>query len=329
LSSVVAEPIKTTIKNNTNNDRNVMKILIFGKGYIGQRCADAWQEKGHETIVSPVRVTVVHDALNEIKQHKPDVVFNAAGVTGKPNVDWCEDHQIETIEGNTNLPIYLAAACQQTGVYLLHIGSGCVFYDESPHPDKKWRESDHANPRVVYSRSKYAADLVLSTLPNVGIGRIRMPIDWMPSSRNLIVKLANYPSIIDVENSGTVIEDMIEVFLQLMEKRAEGIFHVTNPGSIKHRETMEMYKEYVDPEWSCEWIDNEELVKRGLAKKGRSNNELTSDRLTELGITMRPIKEAMRDTMQKYAQAKKIQVRDGDENRDQCCDGGCGGCTCS
>ena len=310
-----------------------MKILIFGKGYVGQRCADAWREKGVEVIFSSVRVKAAKDAFEEIQKHQPSAVFNAAGVTGKPNVDWCEDHPMETIEGNTQLPINIAAACQRCGVHLLHIGSGCVFYDKSPHEDGKWREDDHANPRVIYSKSKYAADLVLAGLKGVAIARIRMPIDWVPSSRNLIDKLANYPTIIDVENSGTVIEDMIDVFLQLMEKKAEGIFHVTNPGTIKHRETMELYKEHVDPDWSAEWISNEELVERGLAKKGRSNNELATDRLAEHGIVMRPIKEAMLDTMKKYAEAKKIQVRETQEESQQvpvdCCGKGCcGGTDC-
>ncbi len=317
-----------------------MKILVFGKGYVGGRCVDAWRERGHEVIVSEVRVKSSQCALDEIRRHNPEYVFNAAGVTGKPNVDWCEDHQIETMYGNTVLPIHIAHACQECGVHLLHIGSGCVFYDESPHEDGKWRENDHANPSVIYSRSKYAADIVLSTLPNVAIARIRMPIDWVPSSRNLITKLANYPTIIDVENSGTVIEDMIDVFEQLMQKKAEGIFHVTNPGKIKHKETMEYYNKHVDPDWSAEWITNEELVERGLAKKGRSNNELAIDRLEEHGITMRPIHEAMEDTMQKYAEAIKIQVRDESKEEkvevdpccmpqdEGCCGGGCEGCDC-
>jgi GTP pyrophosphokinase len=33
-------------------------------------------------------------------------------------------------------------------------------------------------------------------------------------------------------------------------------------------------------------------------------------RLAEYGIEMRPVKEALRDTMMKYAEAKKIQVRE-------------------
>lgn len=280
-----------------------MKILIFGNGYLGNRCKDVWKD---EAIVSTVHVVSKHDALDEIRKFQPDVVLNAAGIKGKPNVDWCEDHQLETIQGNTLMPILLAQACQEAGVYLLHMGSGCIFYGDSPHEDKAWREDDFGNPRPVYSRAKWAADLVLSTLPNLGIARIRMPIDWKPSESNLIDKLASYPKIIDVENSVTIVDDMIDVFHQLLEKKATGIFHVSNPGTMKHRELLGLYKELVDPNHSCEWISNDDLVAQGLAKKGRSNNFLSNTRLAQFGITMRPVKEALRDTIQKYAEAKKL-----------------------
>ncbi len=279
-----------------------MKILIFGNGYIGNRCHDAWPD----SVLSTVHVSSVKDALDEIRRVEPDAVLNAAGVTGMPNVDWCDDHQLETMRGNTTMPLLLADACAQAGVYLLHMGSGCIFYGDSPHADKAWREDDFGNPIPTYSRSKWAADLVLSTLPNVGIARIRMPIDRVPGPRNLIDKLSKYPKVIDVENSVTIVDDMIEVFHQLLEKKATGIFHVTNPGTMRHRELLALYKELVDPAHTCEWISNDDLVKQGLAKKGRSNNFLASERLAELGIHMRPVKEALQDTMEKYAKAKKI-----------------------
>lgn len=280
-----------------------MKILIFGNGYVGNRCKDAW---GDEAVLSTVRVTCKADALAEIERVKPDAVLNAAGVKGKPNVDWCEDHQAETIEGNVLVPVFIALACKEAGVYLLHVGSGCIFYGDSPHADKAWREGDFGNPLPVYSRAKWAADLALSTLPNVGIGRIRMPIDWKPGPGNLIDKLASYPKVIDVENSVTIIDDMVDVFYQLMEKRAPGIFHVTNPGTLRHKETLGLYKELVDPDHSCEWITNDELVAQGLAKKGRSNNFLASERLEEYGIRMRPVAEAIIDTMKKYAEVSVL-----------------------
>lgn len=291
-----------------------MNILIFGKGYLAQRCKDAW---GDEAIITPKKVFTVADAEEEILTHKPDVVFNAAGITGKPNVDWCEDHPRENMLGNAVMPILLAEACQKHSIYLLHMGSGCIFYGDRTDHDPAWAEDDFGNPSATYSRAKYAADLVLSTLPNVGIGRIRMPIDSIPSERNLIDKLASYPKIIDVENSVTVIEDMIDVFYQLLEKRGEGIFHVTNPGTMKHRDLIALYQKHVDSDHSNEWITEQDLVAQGLATKKRSNNILASSRLGELGIVMRHIDEALEDTLKKYAEAKR-SGQDGGEGPDVC-----------
>ena len=282
-----------------------MKILIIGNGYLGNRCKKVWGEEA--AIVGARDIKSKEDVIKMLEEHKPDVVLNAGGRKGSPNVDWCQDHQDETITGNTLQPILIAEACQEQNVYLLHIGSGCIFYGNSSHPDKKWREADFGNPIPVYSRTKWAADLVLSTLPNLGIARIRMPRDSDPHPGNLITKLASYPKVIDVENSVTVIDDMVEVFYKLMEKRAAGIFHVTNPGTLKHREIIALYDELVDQDHKNEWITNDDLVGQGLATKGRSNNFLHSENLEKIGISMRPVGEAIRDTIEKYARAIKNQ----------------------
>jgi len=277
-----------------------MRILIIGKGYLGTRCAETWSD----AIIADKKVESVQDVEQLIDKYKPDAVLNAAGIVGKPNVDWCETHQVETIQGNTILPLIIAEACQNKNVYLLHMGTGCIFYGTSPHSGP-WTEDDYANPVAVYTRSKYAADLALATLPNVGIARIRMPIDYQSHPANLINKLAQYPKIVDVENSVTIVEDMIQVFRQLLEQKAAGIFHVTNPGSIKHKEIIELYEKYVDPSHSNEWISEEELVSLGLANKKRSNNIMASKNLGKYGITMRPIKEAIEDVLRKYAKQVK------------------------
>lgn len=275
-----------------------MKILIFGKGYVGTRLAGAWPE----AVLSEARIDDAVAVRAALDEHKPDAVLNAAGKTGSPNVDWCESHQVETYRSNVIGALTLAEVCQEKNVYLLHLASGCVFYGPSPDP-RGWLEEDFANPTAFYSRTKYATDLVLSRLPNVGIARLRMPIDCMPGTRNLIDKLSRYTQVIDVENSVTIVEDLISTCYQLMEKRGTGIFHVVNPGTMKHRDLLGLYKELVDPNHSCEWISNDDLVNRGLAVKGRSNCILQSPRLIELGIHVRPIEIALRDTMVKYAES--------------------------
>ena len=275
-----------------------MKIVIFGAGFLGHRLA---RDLPGATL-EPCDISDRAAVLEVLRRSSPDAVVNAAGKTGRPNVDWCETHQPETYHSNVVGPLVLAQACLERGTYLLHMASGCIFYGEPPRPEG-WGEDDFANPTAFYSRTKYAADLVLSRLPNVGIARLRMPIDDLPGPRNLITKLAGYKQVIDVQNSVTVVEDLVAVVAGLVERRATGIFHATNPGIMRHRDLLSLYREYVDEEHSCTFIRDEELVEKGLATRGRSNAILASTRLGELGLRMRPIGTALRDVMKKYALA--------------------------
>ena len=47
---------------------------------------------------------------------------------------------------------------------------------------------------------------------------------------------------------------------------------------------------------------DEDLVRRGLAQKHRSNCILASENLAKLGITMRSVDLALRETMKRYAE---------------------------
>lgn len=276
------------------------KIIIFGPGFLGTKFHDATEGSvlSKADIADPAQVRAALD------EHKPDAVLNCAGKTGKPNIDWCETNQFQTYRSNTTGPLVLAEACAERGIHLTHLASGCIFYGPSPDP-RGWKEDDFANPLSVYSRSKYAADILLVKLPNVAIVRLRMPIDSEPSSRNLINKLANYPKVINVENSVTVVEDLISAVKVVIEKRGAGIFHAVNEGTMKHRDLIELYNELVDPTHTNEWITDEEMMAQGLATARRSNCILQNTRLSELGITMRPIDVALRDCMEKYAAAWK------------------------
>lgn len=278
------------------------RILIFGAGFLGKKL-HAYLAG---SILSEAMIDDGAQVCAALGEHRPEAVVNCAGMTGTPNVDWCDANPLPTFRSNTIGPLVLAEACQELGVHLTHFGSGCIFYGPSPDP-KGWREDDFANPSAAYTRSKYAADLPLSILPNVAIVRLRMPIDSVPGPRNLITKLAHYPKIIDVENSVTIVDDLFEVIRQVIDKKAEGVFHATNPGSIRHRDLIRLYEELVDPSHTNEWISEEDLVRLGLAAKTRSNCILQNTRLPALGIHMRPIEVALRETMEKYAAAVRAK----------------------
>ncbi len=279
-----------------------MKILVFSPGYVGKKIVTGLQNAGHDIESIKVEITDLNAVHAALDASHPDAVLNGAGRRGIPNVDWCETNQISTMRSNTIGALILAQACFEKNIHMVHLGTGCVFYGESPDP-AGWKESDHANPQAVYSRTKYAADLILTELPNVAIVRFRMPIDSEPTPENLINKLVKYPKIIDVRNSVTVLDDLVTAVVGIIEKRGVGVFHAVNPGVMAHRDLMKLYTELVDPNHISDWITADALVSTGLAKRIRSNNIMQNIRLRELGIELRPIDIALRDVMEKYARA--------------------------
>ena len=51
----------------------------------------------------------------ELDAHKPTRVICAAGLTGRPNVDWCETNQAAVIRVNVCGTLALADVCEQRG----------------------------------------------------------------------------------------------------------------------------------------------------------------------------------------------------------------------
>ena len=278
-----------------------MTTLVFGAGFLGERLSTALPGA---VLARGVDIGDRAAVLAALRAHAPVAVINAAGKTGRPNVDWCEEHPIETTRSNVVGPLVLAEACAERGVYLLHLASGCIFYGPSPSAGG-WREDDFANPTSFYSRSKYAADLVLSRLPNVAIVRLRMPIDTVPGPRNLITKLAGYAQVVDVTNSVTIVSDLVGVVRALVDRRATGIFHATNPGPVRHAQLLGLYRQFVDPGHRFTLIGEDELVSRGLTTRARSNCILASSRLEALGVRMRSSETALPEVFREYAAGVK------------------------
>lgn len=277
-----------------------MSILVFGNGWIGNKFIERYPEARMSIVIAKSP----QDIEQVLETEDPDVVLNCAGITGQPNVDWCETHQVETAVGNTMFPIMLAQACAERGIHLTHLGSGCIFYGDSPQPGG-WREDDYPNPVAYYSKTKAAADFVLGPMPNTAVVRLRVPMDATPLSKNSITKLAAYSKVIDVSNSVTVVDDLLDVLYQVMEKRATGIFHAVNPQPLAWRDLLKWYEEIVDPNHKNEWINEDQLVSQGMAVKKRSTNVLANLRLPEIGINMRPTEEAVKATLKAYAEKLK------------------------
>lgn len=272
-----------------------MKILIFGQGYIAHQFLNAF---GSEAEISSVRIEDYSEVKKELELKKPDVVVNCAGKTGRPNVDWCEDHKMETLYSNVVAPVILARACEELQLYMVHIGSGCVY--EGYNDGKGYSEEDTPNfDGSYYSRTKAWSERMLKDFKVLQL-RLRMPFDSVPGERNFITKITKYAKVISIPNSISVLEDFMHAAKTLIERRSVGIYNVTNPGFITHKEILDMYIELVDPAYRYELFSVEEMEK--VTKAKRSNCGLSVQKLEDEGIHLRPVAQAVRESLVLYRQ---------------------------
>jgi 3,5-epimerase/4-reductase len=283
-----------------------MKILIFGaKGFMG----NLFLETFSGSVGSLVDIADQTAVRSELERVKPDVVLNAAGKTGKPNVDWCEDHKEETVRANVTGPLILLEECQKMSIKLVHLSSGCIYAGDNG--GRGFKETDPPNfDGSFYARTKAWSDQILSEFParpdgtgGVLLLRVRMPFDGSLHPRTLIGKLLKYSRVLDEPNSITYVPDFIDVSKQLIEKGKSGIYNITNPGSISPYEMMSLYKEVVDPTHHFERLSIDHLGE--VVRAGRSNCVLSTAKLESEGIHLKPVHEAAKEAMMAIAQARK------------------------
>ncbi|GJD12394.1 Trifunctional UDP-glucose 4,6-dehydratase/UDP-4-keto-6-deoxy-D-glucose 3,5-epimerase/UDP-4-keto-L-rhamnose-reductase RHM1 [Galdieria sulphuraria] len=220
----------------------------------------------------------------ELDSLKPTVVLNCAGLTGRPNVDWCETHRQEVIRANVLGMLNLIDCCFSRNIHVTNFGTGCIYhYDEGEHRyvsegGRPFKEEDPANFfGSFYSRTKAVAEQLALEYPNVLNLRLRMPISDDLSARNFIVKLTKYSRVVNIPNSVTVLHELLPVAISMSHRRLTGKYNFTNPGSISHNEVLKLYREYIDPNFQWKNFSLEEQAK--ILKAGRSNCELDVSKL--------------------------------------------------
>lgn len=273
-----------------------MKLYLLGKnGYVGGWILDHFSKlPDYEVVPLEVDVTNRAEVERTLEGVHDSVVINATGKTGRPNVDWCEDHRLETAKVNIDGAINACEVASAQGNYVIQIGSGCIF---SGTGEQAFTEEDEPNFfGSYYSQTKAVAEGALKEIPNVCVLRIRMPLQSKPSPKNLLDKLLQYSKILSVPNSVTVMEDFMPFLERVIEKRVVGVLNAVNPGAYEHRDLLELYKEVVDPSREFEYIGLEAFA--GMTKAGRSNCVLSTAKCEALGIAMPPVSESLKKVVE-------------------------------
>jgi len=310
-----------------------VKFLIFGRtGWIGGVLGKLVQEAGYECSFGTCRLQEREKVRREISESGATHVLNAAGVTGRPNVDWCESHKVETIRANVIGTLTLVDVASQLGVHVTNFATGCIFhYDDAigkpenvprdknlistAGPQSVFTEDDQANfSGSYYSLTKGYVENMLRAYDNVLTLRVRMPIDHdvEGNKRNFIYKIAHYAKIVNIPNSMTVLDELLPYSVELAVRGKTGIYNFCNPGAISHGQVMDLYKEWIDPDCSWKYFSLEEQAK--VITAARSNNELDCSKLWKEFPQMRPIRDSLIEFVFRPSQTEKSKLSKSAKN---------------
>jgi dTDP-4-dehydrorhamnose reductase len=309
-----------------------MIVLLGATGYIGQAFALELQRRGLPFAAlsrKEIDYTRFEVVLEYLRRTEPELLINAAGYTGKPNVDACETARAETLQGNALFPAMLAHACAVTSTPWGHVSSGCIYsggkvvtggververdlarpdlrshFERQPESFRGFTETDPPNfsfrspPCSFYSGTKALAEEAIQDTGRCYIWRLRIPFDEIDGPRNYLSKVQRYPKVYDNINSISHRGDFVRACLDLWERRAPfGIYNVTNPGAVSTRQVVQTIQRILKPNRHFEFWESDEEFYRIAAKTPRSNCILSASKLLAAGVRLRPVDEAIEDAL--------------------------------
>jgi UDP-glucose 4,6-dehydratase len=312
-----------------------MILLLGASGYIGGAFAAELQRRKisfRPLSRKQVDYSQFDRLLGLLQAEKPAFVINAAGYTGKPNVDACELDHASTLAGNALLPQTIAHACAAAEIPWGHVSSGCIFsgakislngqihaekdltrpdlralVEKSPEHIHGYTEADEPNfsfrnpPCSFYSGTKAMGEKAMAGIGRSYLWRLRIPFDELDSPRNYLSKVQRYAKVYDNVNSLSHRADFVRACLDLWQLRAPfGIYNVTNPGFVTTRQVVALIEKILKPARNFQfWADDAEFY-RQAARTPRSNCVLDVSKLLATGVKIRSVDEALEEALRNW-----------------------------
>lgn len=279
-----------------------MNLLLVGHGYVASEFLRHACEQGHS-----VEVSTHGTAIGRIKEQTErfDAVVNCAAYIKNGQVDQNEDNKADTVIGNLVFPALLATACGDTFTPLLHVSTACLYnghkdghgWTEEDPPQLSWRVRSDCG---TYVAAKQLAEEQVSMYCDAWIARIRLPFDRYNHTRNFISKLRNYDKVYDNLNSLAHRGEFVDACLQMIKKRVPyGIYNVVNQGAIWAHDICDMMNRIPALQKKFVYWDEDEFMSK-VARTPKSNCTISCNKLLDAGIHMRPVGEAVEQSLRDW-----------------------------
>lgn len=279
-----------------------MIILVGSSGYVGT-AYQSYLNAHHIPFTAVTRHTVDLGDKSAIatllRTFKADFVINAAGYTGRPNVDATENEKTRCMISNAVLPGTLAEVCADEKIPFGHVSTGCIYsgtrpdgnpFTEEDAPNFTFRQNNCG----FYCGTKALAEEILAAYPEHYIWRLRLPFNEVDNPRNYLAKVMRYAKLIDVRNSISQLDEFVRATVQCCQKRVPfGTYNVTNPGSVTTRDVVEKIQKRNLVQKKFEFFKNEAEFMSVAAKVPRANCTMDCSKLLKTGIPLTEIHDAI------------------------------------
>lgn len=249
-------------------------IILGGNGFLGAYTCRIMDSLNKNYIKLDTRLENTELLLKQLSILKPKYVICAAGISGKPTVEWCENNKEETFLVNYTLQLELANICKKLDIHLTIYGSGLVyegngFYNEKDKPNKN--DLYYSIVRIMLENELEARKM----FTNVLYLRILYPISGDGHEKCFLSKVKNRLNTIhDVKINLTILCDLIPNMFLLIEQKRTGILNFVNPGLISIPELIRSTNKKIDFK---------------IVHKNSNNIELDTQKLVSLCPSVRSI----------------------------------------
>ena len=281
-----------------------MRIAVIGKsGQLARSLQYVSDESTHELhFFGQSEIDILSRASVEgrIQEIQPEVLINCAAYTA---VDAAEDNPEGAERLNVTAVQNLVEVCTALNIFLIHVSTDYVFDGTSSKP---YREDDHCNPQSVYGNSKRRGELEVLNAESPG-AVVRTSWLYSPFGKNFyktirqrVESKAALKVVNDQHGVPTSALDLARALLFIAENhnriQQPEIFHISNTGLTTWFDFAVAIGKAIDPHHAIESVNSTAFVTKA---KRPVYSVLSTEKLErELGYTMRPWQEALKEVLE-------------------------------
>lgn len=232
-------------KDNNNPFYKPIDYVVFGSsGFLGQETIKVLKDKNYITLST--RLEEVDKIEKQLAFYKPKYVICAAGISGKPTVQWCEINKIETFTTNVTYQLTLIQICNRLNIHITLYLSGMIYknndssilYNEEHEPNNK---------DFYYTKCRILLEKALECYDNVLGLRIMYPIAFNNHPKCFLNKmLERKDNAHNIQINTTIVPDLFPKIPLLIESNIKGIINFVNYGSISIDTLFQEYTKSID-----------------------------------------------------------------------------------